>query len=221
MYAGKPIIGLVGGIGSGKSFVARLFAEMGCLVIDSDAQVRDTYRDPHVLQTIRGWWGDEVFHPDGTINRSAIAARVFVDPAEKRRLEELIHPLVHAARERQMRAAASDAQVIAYVWDTPLLLEAGLASQCDAVVFVEASAEQRLARVKSRSAWDRAELLRRENSQLPLDSKRELSDYAITNTADAAGPDDSAYKALREQVQRVLSQILNGSATKTRTPRPG
>src|SRR5688500_2760096 len=137
MYAGKPIIGLVGGIGSGKSYVARLFAELGCLVIDSDAQVREAYRDPKVLQTVRSWWGDEVIHPDGsTINRSAVAARVFVDPAQKRRLEELIHPLVHAAREREMRVAAGDAQVVAYIWDTPLLLEAGLASQCDAVVFV-------------------------------------------------------------------------------------
>lgn len=219
MYAGKPIIGLVGGIGSGKSFVARLFGELGCLVIDSDAQAREAYRDPAVLAMLRSWWGDDVIQSDGTINRSAVAAKVFVDAAERRRLEALIHPLVHAAREREMRAAAGKPQVVAYVWDTPLLLEASLASQCDAVVYVDAPVEVRLARLKSRSGWDGAELLRRENSQMPLDSKRELSDYAITNTADA-GPHGSDLTGLREQVQRVLSQILTGSAIK-RTPRSG
>ena len=207
MYAGKPIIGLVGGIGSGKSFVAKLFAEAGCLVVDSDAQVREAYRDPKVVEAVRGWWGDEVLHDDGSVNRSAIAARVFADPDEKRRLEGLIHPIVHAQRERQMWAAADDPQVVAYVWDTPLLLEAGLAAQCDAIVFVDAAPEQRLSRVKSRSGWDRAELERREKSQTPLDTKRSLADYVVSNTADAdSGP--SALAGLREQVLRVLSQIL-------------
>ena len=207
MYAGKPIIGLVGGIGSGKSFVAKLFAEAGCLVVDSDAQVREAYRDPKVVEAVRGWWGDEVLHDDGSVNRSAIAARVFADPDEKRRLEGLIHPIVHAQRERQMWAAADDPQVVAYVWDTPLLLEAGLAAQCDAIVFVDATPEQRLSRVKSRSGWDRAELERREKSQTPLDTKRSLADYVVSNTADAdSGP--SALAGLREQVLRVLSQIL-------------
>jgi dephospho-CoA kinase len=217
MYFGKPIIGLIGGIGSGKSFVAKLFGELGCCVIDSDAQVRDAYRDPKVIGTIRGWWGDQVLHPDGTINRSALAARVFSDPAEKSRLEGLLHPMVHEARARQMAAVAKDPQVVAYVWDTPLLLEAGLAGQCDAVVLVDAPVEQRLARVKARNDWDAAELLRREKSQMALDRKRGLSDHVITNTADAKAC-DTTLTGLREQVRRVLSQILTGS---TRPPHPG
>ena len=207
MYAGKPIIGLVGGIGSGKSFVAKLFAEAGCLVVDSDAQVRDAYRDPKVVETIWGWWGDEVLHKDGSVNRSAIAAKVFADPEQKRRLEGLIHPIVHAARERQMRAAADDLQVVAYAWDTPLLVEAGLSEQCDAIVFIDTPLEQRVARVRARSGWDRAELARREKSQTPLDTKRALANYVVSNTADAAS-DPSALAGLREQVLRVLSQIL-------------
>jgi dephospho-CoA kinase len=217
MYAGKPIIGLVGGIGSGKSFVARLFAELGCLVVDSDAQVREAYRDPAVVETLRQWWGEQIVNPDGSANRSAIAARVFAEPAEKRRLEDLLHPIVHRARERHMQAAAGDPQVVAYVWDTPLLVEAGLADHCDAVVFVDATLQQRVARVNARNGWDRAELLRREKSQMPLDSKRELSDYVLTNTADAeSGP--LALTDLREQVRRVLSQILSRA---TPTPDAG
>ena len=217
MYAGKPIIGIVGGIGSGKSYVARLFGEFGCMVIDSDAQVREAYHDPAVTKAIRGWWGGGVFHPDGTVNRSAVAARVFADPAEKRRLEGLLHPMVHAARKRQMAGAASDPQVVAYVWDTPLLFEAGLAGQCDAIVFVDAPPETRLARVRATRGWDEAELLRREKSQMPLDTKRGLSDHRVNNTADA-GADISGSNDPREQVRRVLSQILAGSK---RTPGPG
>jgi dephospho-CoA kinase len=207
MYAGKPIIGLVGGIGSGKSFVAKLFAEAGCLVIDSDAQVREVYRDPDVLQTIQQWWGEQVLHENGTLNRSFVAAKVFADPKERERLERLIHPRVNTMREHQMLAAADDAQVKAYVWDTPLLLEAGLGSQCDTIVFVDAPDELRARRARDRSGWDRQEWLTREKSQMPLDTKRSLSDYVLANTADAeSGP--LALADLREQVQRVLSQIL-------------
>lgn len=216
MYAGKPIIGLVGGIGSGKSFVARLFAEMGCMVIDSDQQVREAYRDPGVIDTIRDWWGDDAVTPAGGVNKSAIAARIFSDPAERTRLEGLLHPIVHEARRRQMEAGGSDAQVLAYVWDTPLLLEAELAGQCEAVVYIDAPFDQRLARVRARSDWDREELLRREKSQMPLDTKRELSDYMISNAADA-GSGALAPSDLREQVRRVLSQIL---AESTHPPEP-
>ena len=98
--------------------------------------------------------------------------------------------------------------------------EVGLGPQCDAVVFVDAPLEQRLARVRARSGWDEGELLRREKSQMPLDTKKALSDYVVTNAADAgAGP--SALTDLREQVRRVLSQILTRpNADAEPRPRP-
>src|SRR5436190_23359086 len=88
----KPIIGITGGIGSGKSFVARLFGELGCVVIDSDAQVRAAYERPDVKATLRQWWGAEAFDAAGNVSRPAIARRVFADPAERARLEGLVHP---------------------------------------------------------------------------------------------------------------------------------
>ena len=207
MFAGKPIIGIAGGIGSGKSFVARLFGEMGCLVIDSDEQVRQAYQLPAVREALRRWWGDEAFTADGEINRSAIARRIFSDPAERARLEGLLHPLVARMRDERMAEAASDAQVVAFVWDTPLLFETGLHERCDALVFVEAPAEVRLERVRRARGWDAAELARRENLQCPLDTKREISDYRVTNTADA---DD-----VRGQVRLTLSRILARTTSKT------
>lgn len=205
VVAGKPVIGIAGGIGSGKSFVARLFGEMGCAVIDSDAQVRAAYRDAAVRDALRTWWGDDVFLPGGDINRPAISRKVFADEAERRRLEGLIHPWVAEARGREMAAAADDPQVLAYVWDTPLLFEAGLSAECDAVVFVDAPPEQRLQRVGETRGWDEAELLRRQKSQWPLDKKKRISDYVVTNTADA----DYARGQVREVLSRILARSSN------------
>jgi dephospho-CoA kinase len=200
VYAGKPVIGIAGGIGSGKTFIARLFVELGALVISSDEQVTEAYRDREVRRTLVDWWGGDAIRPDGEINRKLIGAKVFANPAERKRLEELLHPRVHAARERAMAAATEDPRVVAFVWDTPLLFETDLHRECDAVVFVDAPLETRLARVMRTRNWDAAELARRENSQWGLDRKRDFADYVISNTA---GED-----VARGQVQDVLSRIL-------------
>src|SRR5437763_9258697 len=115
MFAGKPIIGIAGGIGSGKSFVAKIFGELGCLVISSDDQVRVAYDDPEVKAKLREWWGEGVFKADGQVDRSAIAAKVFAEPSQRRQLEELIHPLVSAGREMMMSQEAENPQIKAYI----------------------------------------------------------------------------------------------------------
>ncbi|HSV13579.1 MAG TPA: dephospho-CoA kinase [Tepidisphaeraceae bacterium] len=201
MFHNKPVIGIAGGIGGGKTHIAKLFGELGCFIIHSDDQVRDAYNDPAVQDAIRTWWGDDVFRADNTVNRSAIAALVFNDPAERRRLEQLLHPWVNDARERAMSAVADDPQVLAFIWDTPLLFETALNRQCDAVVYVETPAQARLQRLTATRGWDAGELARREKSQWALDKKREMSDYVLVNTADA---DD----AVRSQVREILSRIL-------------
>jgi len=204
VFAGKPIIGLAGGIGSGKSTVAKLLGEMGCLVLVADEHVREAYADPAVKATLRSWWGDGVFNSAGELDRRTVARIVFENPEAKRRLEGYIHPIVAQKRRRAMEAAAGDAQVLAYVWDIPLLFEVGADKECDAIVFVDAPFEQRLQRVKATRAWDEAELLRREKLQRPLDNKRELSNYIVQNTADVG--------FARRQVQEVLSAILKGQS---------
>ena len=210
VFAGKPVIGIAGAIGSGKSFIAKLFGELGCLVIDSDVQVRAAYQDPRVKRTLREWWGDAVFGEGGAVNRGAVGRRVFADAAERRRLEGLIHPIVNEARKWEMAAAAGDPQVLAYVWDTPLLFEAGLADQCDAIVFVDAPAEQRLERVRRSRGWDEAELLRRQKLQWPLDKKAAISDHVLTNTADA----DYARGQVRDVLSLILARTSNGKGSR-------
>ena len=203
MYANKPIIGLAGGIGSGKSFIARLFAEAGCYVVDSDKQVKAAYRDPEIRATLRAWWGDEAFLENGEINRVLVANTVFANTAERVRLEQLLHPWVNAARRGEMDEAIKDNSIVAFVWDTPLLFEAGLAGECDCVVFVDAPAQIRLQRVAHSRGWDATELQRRENLQWPLDKKREIADYVLSNTADAALARDQ----VRDLIPRILAQV--------------
>jgi len=212
MFAGKPIIGIAGGIGSGKSYVAHLFGDLGCLVIDSDAQVRAAYNDQRVRSALREWWGDAAFDSGGNVDRRFISRRVFSDPAERERLERLLHPLVNDARDAVMQQAAGNPQVVAYVWDTPLLFEAGIYRACDAIVFVDAPLQVRLARVKATRGWEETDLLRRQNLQWGLDKKREMSDHRITNAADHAGD-------VRYQVRATLSRILAGTSA-VPVPRP-
>jgi len=201
MFAGIPIIGLAGGIGSGKSHVARLLGELGCAVIDSDAQVHAAYRDPEVIRKLRSWWGEGVIKPDGAVNRAAVAGKVFSDPVQRNRLEGLVHPIVALARDHAMRQVVdAGAKPLAFVWDTPLLFEAGVREGCDAVVFVDSPRELRLERLARTRGWGPEELNRRENSQWPLDKKKKLSDDVISNAAGAEG--------LGIQVRLVLSRIL-------------
>lgn len=201
----RPIIGIIGGIGSGKSFVASLFGELGAYVIKSDDLVHDVYRQPAVLQTLRTWWGEDVISADGSVNRKAVAAWVFSDRAELKRLEGLVYPLVNAERERLMVEAAKDPAVTAFVWDTPMLVETDLHQLCDAVVFVDAPLDVRLARVSKRG-WAAEELLRREKLQLALDKKRTVSDYVLSNAAPA--------EAVLHQVRQIFSSIKDSSETK-------
>ncbi|HET6247202.1 MAG TPA: dephospho-CoA kinase [Tepidisphaeraceae bacterium] len=208
MYAGKPIIGIAGGIGSGKSFIARLFAEAGCRVIDSDAQVRRVYEDPAVIETLKQWWGPGVLKTDGTVDRGFIARTIFGDAQQRVRLEQFLHPLVNAAREREMKEYARDDSVLAFVWDTPLLFETGLAGGCDFVVFVDSPPDLRLKRVCETRRWNPDELQRRENLQWPLDKKRKISDYVLSNTADAALARDQ----VRDLIPRILAQVAKQSA---------
>jgi len=212
MFSGKPIIGIAGGIGSGKTLVASQLLEMGCMVINSDEMVKQAYKDPSVKNALRQWWGKLVFDARGEVDRAAVARKIFTLPSERQRLERLIHPIVNERRKSVMKQAAADPKIAAFVWDTPLLFETELNKLCDAIIFVDAPAEVRLKRLQDGRGWDMAELDRRENSQMPLDKKKEMSHYVVVNAADA--------DQVRGQVKEVLSRILEAGLSQEQ-PRPG
>lgn len=199
--AGKqvtPVIGIVGGIGAGKSTVARVFAQLGCVVSDSDASVRQIMGERQVIAQLVAWWGKDILAPDGTVDRARVAGIVFEQPYERRKLEGLIHPMVHQ-RRRALIERAIEEGAAGVIIDAPLLFEAGVDSECDAVVFVDAPREVRLARVRSSRGWDEDELDKREKTQLGLEQKRDRADYVVANTG---LPDE-----LRGRVARVLAGI--------------
>lgn len=195
MSSSRPlVIGLAGGIGSGKSAVARILQELGCLVIDSDAEARKALERPDVKNALSKWWGEAVIDPHGRIDRSAVASIVFADEAQRRRLEGLIHPLVRRSRA-EIIAEAPD--VLAAVIDAPLLFEAGVDAECDEVWFIDAPLRERLERVRANRGWDEAELLRRERTQLPLQEKKQRSQRVVVNDGDL--------EALRRRVVVALA----------------
>ena len=195
-----PVLGLTGAPGSGKSFVARAFADLGAAVADADALARAALNTGEVQDQLRAWWGDGIVRPDGTTNRAAVGRRVFENPDELRRLEAVIHPIVGRERARLHERYRKDPAVTAIVEDCPLLLETGLDAGCDVVIFVEASEATRQARVAEHRGWSAAELARRESQQWPVDVKRGRADHVVVNEP-GHGVDVS------RQVAAILDQV--------------
>ncbi len=200
----KPVIGLCGGIGAGKTTVASEFARLGCFVLDSDRHAHQALNEPEVIGRLRRWLGDEVLDEAGRPVRAKIAQRVFARPKELARLNALVHPRVNRMRLAEMAERQDDPSVVAFVMDTPLLFEAGLAGECDATVFIDAPAAQRQRRVARTRGWDADELARRQAHQMDLDAKRARCDHVVRNDGPRAG--------LARQVKRVLQAVLDRRA---------
>jgi len=194
-----PIIGLTGGIGSGKSAVASVFLEHGCIVANADENAKAVLLDSEVRDTLVEWWGKKILNIDGHIDRTIIADIVFEDDEALQKLENLIHPRARQMQEAQFAAAPEGTRGL--VIDAPLLIEAGLDSLCEIIVYVEASREIRLNRVQKTRDWTAEELNRREAAQLPLDTKRNKADYVLIN--------ESELGAVHRQVKQLLEDMNN------------
>ncbi|MEW6199942.1 MAG: dephospho-CoA kinase [Planctomycetota bacterium] len=196
----KPIIGLCGGIGAGKSRVAAEFEELGCLVVSSDRVNHEVLRRPAVLRRLREWWGPGVVGPDGEPERQRIAEIVFSDPGQRERLERLVHPLIVRRQAAMIRAVEKNSSIKAIVIDSPLLFESHLDRQCDTIVFVDAPEAARVRRVQRERGWAAEELRRRESWQMSLAEKRSRAAFVVRNDGPAA--------ELRPQVADILQAIL-------------
>jgi dephospho-CoA kinase len=194
-----PVIGLVGGIGSGKSTVAKAFEDLGCVVSDSDKSGAKALQSPGVVEELVSWWGDEILDESGAVDRKKVAQIVFADPEARKKLEGLVHPLIHRDRHELIEKARKDGGIRAVIVDAPLLYEAGVESECDAVIFVQTPKRMRVQRVSEGRGWDESELDRREKAQLGLEQKRDRADYVVAN----GGPKIE----LPAQVSRILEEI--------------
>jgi dephospho-CoA kinase len=176
-------IGLTGGIGSGKSTVAALLAERGARVVDADRLAREVVAPGTPgLAAVVAEFGEEVLTSAGELDRPALAALVFVDPAARARLDAVVHPLVRARAAEQVAAAPPDAVV---VQDVPLLVETGQAGGYDLVLVVETDVETRVARLVDRglAAEDaRARIA----SQATDEQRRAVADVVLRNDGDRA-----------------------------------
>lgn len=192
------ILGLTGGIASGKSFAGGLLAERGAVVLDADRHAHAVLGEPAVLETLVGRWGESILAEDGSLRRSEVAKHVFGDSpeaiAERRFLEGLVHPRVRQRLKAELAEAAQSGVPVA-VLDIPLLFEAGWADECDAVLFVDTPLEIRQQRAAKRG-WSAEELAKRETSQMPVDEKRAAADEVIP------GDNEAAARAAVERIWR-------------------
>jgi dephospho-CoA kinase len=171
-------VGLTGGVGAGKSTVAALLAERGAAVIDADQIAREVVEPGSPgLAAVAERFGDALVRPDGSLDRPALAATVFADPAARADLEGILHPLI-GARSAELMASAGPEAVVVY--DVPLLVENGLGGGFDAVVVVEAPLEVRLARLADRGLpEDQARA--RIAAQATDEQRRAVATYLVHN----------------------------------------
>lgn len=194
------VVGLTGGVGSGKSTVAGLFREMGAKVIDADSIAREVVEigEP-TLTAIRESFGDEVFEADGALDRRAMAARVFGDDEARARLNAIVHPAV-AQRTAELLQEARESGESWVVYDVPLLYENGLEEMFDTIVVVTADEELRRARLRDREGWTEEDIQARMEAQMDLGEKVRRANHVIDN--------GGTLHETRRQVEDVMTRIF-------------
>jgi dephospho-CoA kinase len=194
------VIGLIGGIGSGKSRIAAALAQRGARIISGDELGHQALRQAAIRERIVQRFGAAVLDEHGEIQRRRLGAIVFRDRAELRALEELVHPWIESRIEEEVEAARADPSVRLIVLDAAILLEAGWDHVCDRIVFVDVPFEERWNRLHRQRGWTMDELRTREAAQLPLTEKRARADDVMDNSASP------------EQLERQLDALLESWA---------
>jgi dephospho-CoA kinase len=194
------VYGLTGGIGSGKSAVAELLEQYGVPVVSADELSRIVVaRGSDGLQAVVEAFGPEVLDERGELDRRRMATIVFQDPAQRQKLESILHPKIRERYEQVLDALEKAGHGVA-VYEVPLLFEKNLQGDMKAVILVTATEATRIARVKARDDVTEAEVRARMAAQLPEDQKRRRADYVVVN--------DGTHDELRREVEFMIARFL-------------
>ena len=206
-----PVIGVVGGVGSGKSSIVKALAELAPVaIIDADKLGHQALEVPEVKRKLRQRFGPEIFDADGNVIRAQLAKLVFGDEIETQKarsdLEAISHPEIDRLTAEQITRHRTAKLARWIILDAALLLEAGWNKHCDVVVFVEVAPDRRRQRAKAQRGWSDEEWRRREASQWPVDRKRSAAEIVISND----GTLDEAAKSLRDALDRRFGPQRDG-----------
>jgi dephospho-CoA kinase len=189
------VIGLTGGIASGKSTVAEILAGLGVPVIDADQLARAVVAPGEAaLAAIVAAFGEEVINPDGSLNRTALGAIVFADPAARKRLEAITHPAIARLAEARLAELRQQGASVA-IYLAPLLIEAGVTRRVDEIWVVYADRETQLGRLMARDGSTREQAERRLAAQMPMEEKAKQGRVVIDN------------RGSREELERRVREV--------------
>ena len=196
------LVGLTGGMGSGKSLAAKFFAEQGAHIIDADQLSRELVRPGHpALKEIVDAFGEDILEPSGNLDREALAKIIFDDTENKSALEAILHPkVIVREQEKYLSICASNPSAIVIV-DAALLIESGNYKNVDKVIVVQSREEQQIQRILSRGLQNYDQVIARIKNQMSFEEKSKYADYILDNQSQA--------EDLRQKVQEIYAKLLN------------
>jgi len=196
----KPVIGILGGIGSGKSTTAAEFEKLGCGLIDADKIAHQLLDEPDIKKKVTEAFGSSILNKDNKIDRKKLADIVFADRAKLEQLNNIIHPAVLERAEQLIEEFNSRPEIKAIVLDMPLLVEVGWEKRCEKLIFIDCKEQIRAERSKKTHLFDENKLKIRENFQISLDKKQGIAENTIDN--------NSELSSLKKQVAEIFSNIV-------------
>jgi dephospho-CoA kinase len=177
------LVGLTGGVATGKSTVAKMFKQYGAVVINADQLARDVVKPGKpAWRAIVTLFGKTVLNPDRSLDRQALGSIVFRNRTKRRQLERIIHPRVAREQQRLVSRIAKRKPHAVVIYEVPLLFEAGVDKRVDEIIVVTADRETQIVRLTKRNGLSRAEALRRIRSQMPLAKKIQQADHVLNGT---------------------------------------
>jgi dephospho-CoA kinase len=206
------LVGLTGGIATGKSTVSMMFAHLGAKIVDADLLAREVVMPGQAALTeIVREFGPDVLAPDGSLDRKRVGAIVFDDAQKRKRLEEITHPAIRVRQQRILSVYEEEAFEGIVFWDAALLIESSGAKGMDRVVVVITDPDTELTRLMARDGFSEEDARRRIGSQMPLAEKVKVADYVIDNSG-SRSETERLVKDVYRALTRDLATALAGRA---------